>query len=162
MKRSALFRASEFTTNRRLLRRVLTVALTATLGAQTAALAAAPEGVAAPAPKRQTPSDSDLPKTPAPLREPQAPDPETMQSPESEAAKTRVLQLPTGSFLEVRLIDGQKFRGRLGDLEEDEFMLKTVSRNRLTEQKIAFCELRSIRRLGTSAPRVGRWTRTSG
>jgi hypothetical protein len=49
----------------------------------------------------------------------------------SDILKSRVLQLPKSSYVEVSLTDGQKIEGRLGDVVEEGFRLQTVSKNKL-------------------------------
>jgi hypothetical protein len=74
------------------------------------------------------------------------PSPSTQQSSApSDPMKSQVLQIPHGSFVEVRLISGEKLRGRLGDILDEGFMLRTVSNNRLVDLQVRFEELRSVR-----------------
>ena len=104
----------------RLLRRLLVLALAAMVTAQTATTAFCQEEV--------TPSSS--------TQESSVP---------SDPMKSEVLQIRRGSFIEVRLITGEKLRGRLGDVLDAGFMLRTVSHNRLTDFQVRFEELRSVR-----------------
>ena len=73
----------------------------------------------------------------------------------SDVLKSRVLQLPKGSYVEVRLADGQKIEGRLGDVVEEGFMLQTVSKNKLTDRLVRFEEMQSVTPFGGSLPRAG-------
>jgi hypothetical protein len=73
----------------------------------------------------------------------------------SDVLKSRVLQLPKGSYVEVRLTDGRKIEGRLGDVVNEGFMLQTVSKNRLTDRLVRFEEMQSVTPFGGSQPRAG-------
>jgi len=73
----------------------------------------------------------------------------------SDILKSRVLQLPKGSYVEVRLTDGQKIEGRLGELVEEGFRLQTVSKNKLRNSLVRFEEMQSVAPLGGSEPRGG-------
>jgi len=71
----------------------------------------------------------------------------------SDVLKSRVLQLPKGSYVEVRLAGGQRVEGRLGDVVAEGFMLQTVSSNRLTDRLVRFEEMQSVAPLGDAQPR---------
>lgn len=101
-------------------RRLLVLALVAMVAVQTAATAFSQEEV------------------------PPSPPPQQSTAP-SDPQKSQVLQIPRGSFVEVRLISGEKLRGRLGDTLDVGFMLRTVSKNRLVDVQVRFEELRSVR-----------------
>lgn len=73
----------------------------------------------------------------------------------SDVLKSRVLQLPKGSYVKVRLTDGQKIEGRLGDAVVEGFMLQTVSKNKLTDRLVRFEEMQSVTPFGGSQPRAG-------
>ena len=64
-----------------------------------------------------------------------------------DAAKSRVLQIREGTFVEVELADGGIMRGKLGELREGGFLLRTVSHNRLIKRLVKFEEVKSIRPL---------------
>jgi hypothetical protein len=64
-----------------------------------------------------------------------------------ETMKSRVLQIRAGSFVEIQLTSHEKLRGRLGDVLEGGFVLRTISNNKLTELHVQFEELRSVRPL---------------
>jgi len=75
---------------------------------------------------------------------PPSPPPQQSTAP-SDPMKSQVLQIPRGSFVEVRLMSGEKFQGRLGDVRDEGFMLRTVSNNRLVDFQVRFEVLRSVR-----------------
>jgi hypothetical protein len=70
-----------------------------------------------------------------------------------DVQKTRVLQLPKGSYVEVLLNDGQTVEGRLGDVVGEGFMLQTVSNNRLADRLVRFEEMQSVASPGGPEPR---------
>ena len=83
---------------------------------------------------------------------PPGPPPQQNTAP-SDPMKSRVLQIPHGSFVEVRLISGQKVQGRLGDILDVGFTLRTVSNNRVVDLQVRFEELRSVRPVGNPKTR---------
>lgn len=66
-----------------------------------------------------------------------------------DQAKTRVLEIPKGSYVEVQMANGREVEGLLGDVQADGFMLQTVRKNRLTNRLVRFEEMQSV------APRGG-------
>ena len=58
-----------------------------------------------------------------------------------------MLQIPEETFVEVELTDGGIMRGRLGELREGGFLLRTVSHNRLIKRLVRFEEVQTIRPL---------------
>ena len=67
------------------------------------------------------------------------------QNDNDDVNKARVLQLAVGSFIEVKLVDGRKLRGSLGELSDDGFLLRAIVKNRLTKQKVLYVEVRSVK-----------------
>lgn len=63
----------------------------------------------------------------------------------NDPMKSEVLQIRRGSFVEVRLIGGEQLRGRLGDILDVGFMIRTVSNNRVVDLQVRFEELSSVR-----------------
>src|SRR5215813_4277255 len=59
--------------------------------------------------------------------------------------KKKVLELPAGSLVEVRLVDKSKLRGRLGSVSDTGFDLQTIQRNTVETQQIGFDRLQSIK-----------------
>ena len=66
----------------------------------------------------------------------------------SDAAKAEMLNLPEGAFVEVRLEGNVKLRGQVGDLAETDFALRTIKNDRMTELRVPYTELQSVRILG--------------
>lgn len=76
------------------------------------------------------------------------PSPSTQQSTAPvDDMKLRVLQIPQGAFVEVRLIRARLLQGQLGDVVDEGFMLRTISHNRLVNRQVGFEELQSVRPL---------------
>ncbi len=61
--------------------------------------------------------------------------------------KERLLEVPPGTMIEVRLQNKQKMRGRLGEIDDEGFQLTTVQGQKLVAQKIAFTELKSFKKV---------------
>lgn len=112
----------------RLPQRLLVSALVAMFAAQTATTAFSQEEVC--------PSPSSQESTPA-----------------SDPIKSVVLQIPEGTFVEVQLTDGGMMRGRLSELLEGGFILRTVSHNRLIKRLVRFEEVKSMRPVDNLATR---------
>jgi hypothetical protein len=61
--------------------------------------------------------------------------------------KERILEIPPGAMIEVRLLNKQKIRGRLGDLTDEGFSLTTAKGDKIATQKVAFAELKSFKKV---------------
>ncbi len=61
--------------------------------------------------------------------------------------KQRILEIPPGSTIEVRLLNKQKIRGRLGEVTDEGFSLTTAQGEKISTQKIAFNELKSVKKV---------------
>lgn len=80
------------------------------------------------------------------------------QTPTTQKAnlKERMLAIPTGSLVEVRLKTKEKLRGRLVEVSNEGITLKVATGNKIDERKLAFDELKSIKGVegGSKAGRV--------
>ncbi len=74
----------------------------------------------------------------------------------ADVAKTRVLQIPKGSYVEVHMTDGRTIEGLLGDVVARGFMLQTVRKNRLTNQLVRFEDMESVTPPAGPQPRNGK------
>ena len=65
------------------------------------------------------------------------------------APQERLLALPEGSFIEVRLLDKSKLHGRLDKVEANGFLITTPTPDHLdlVQHRIAFGELKSVKRV---------------
>jgi len=78
------------------------------------------------------------------------------QAPTSRTAtiKERAVLIPAGSKVEVRLVDKQALKGRIGDVSDDGIVLKYTKAGQTAERKIAFTDMTSIKKAGWGP---GRW-----
>ncbi|MBZ5672459.1 MAG: hypothetical protein LAO04_22390 [Acidobacteriia bacterium] len=61
--------------------------------------------------------------------------------------KERILEVPPGTTIEVRLLNKQKIRGRLGDLTNEGFSLTTAQGEKIETQKVSFTDLKSFKKV---------------
>jgi hypothetical protein len=61
--------------------------------------------------------------------------------------KQRMLEVPPGTMIEVRLLNKQKIRGRLGELTDEGFSLTTAQGEKISTQKVAFTEVKSFKKV---------------
>lgn len=59
--------------------------------------------------------------------------------------RERLLEIPPGSLVVVRLKNKDKLRGRLGEVSSEGFILKYAKGNEIEERKVGFDELKSIK-----------------
>ena len=57
------------------------------------------------------------------------------------------MEIPPGTMVEVRLMDKHKVRGRLGEVANEGFSLQTAQGNKVETQKIAFTEVKTLRKV---------------
>ena len=57
----------------------------------------------------------------------------------------RILEVPPGTMIEVRLTNKQKVRGRLGEVSNEGFSLQTAQGNKVQTKKIAFTDVKSFK-----------------
>jgi len=58
----------------------------------------------------------------------------------------RIMEIPPGTMIEVRLMDKNKVRGRLGEVTNEGFSLQTAQGNKVETQKIAFTDVKSFKK----------------
>lgn len=69
----------------------------------------------------------------------------------------RIMEIPPGTMVEVRLMDKHKVRGRLGEVTNEGFSLQTAQGNKVETQKIAFTEVKTLKKVeGATGTKVGR------
>jgi hypothetical protein len=66
----------------------------------------------------------------------------------SDPMKDELLNIRAGAFVEVRLVNFVKLRGKLGEVAETDFALRTIKNDRMTELRIPYDQLKSVRILG--------------
>jgi len=57
-----------------------------------------------------------------------------------------ILEIPPGTMVEVRLVNKQRVRGRLGEVTNEGFSLQTAQGNKVETQKIAFTDVKSVKK----------------
>ncbi len=61
------------------------------------------------------------------------------------AIKKKLIEVPPGTMIEVRLLNKQKIRGRLGQVDDQGLTLTTAQEGKIVTQKIAFNEVNSFK-----------------
>lgn len=56
----------------------------------------------------------------------------------------RILEIPPGTMIKVRLLTKEKLRGRLGEITDEGFAVQTAKGNKIETRKIAFQNVKSI------------------
>ena len=59
--------------------------------------------------------------------------------------KEQITEIAAGSTIEVRLKSKEKLRGRLGDITNEGFLIKTAHGNQIEEKKIGFDQVKSVK-----------------
>jgi len=59
--------------------------------------------------------------------------------------KERILEVPPGTMIDVRLLNKTKLRGKLGEITDEGFSLQTAQGNKIEKQQIAFTDVKSIK-----------------
>jgi hypothetical protein len=68
----------------------------------------------------------------------------------------RILEVPNGSIIEVRLMNKQKVRGKLGEVTNEGFSLQTAQGTKVETQQFAFTDVKSFKQVsGTAATKAG-------
>ncbi len=70
-----------------------------------------------------------------------------IETPPKPTLKERVLAIPPGTMTEVKLLNKQKIRGRLGEVTDEGFTLTTAQGDKISTQKIAFADVKSIKKI---------------
>jgi hypothetical protein len=72
--------------------------------------------------------------------------------------KERILEIPPGTMIEVRLLNKQKIRGRFGNLTDEGFSLTTAQGEKIETVKVAFADVKSFKKLeGAKAAKTAGW-----
>ena len=82
----------------------------------------------------------------------------TLASLHEETAKKptvqeRIMEVPPGAMIEVRLSDEQKLKGRLGEVTSEGFSLQTAQGNKIETKKLVFSDVKSFKRAGETTGR---------
>ena len=80
------------------------------------------------------------------------------QSEAKPTIKERVLEIPPGTMIEVRLLNKQKLRGRLGEITDEGFSLQTAQGNKIETRKLTFDDLKSVKKVeGSKGAKTAGW-----
>jgi hypothetical protein len=69
--------------------------------------------------------------------------------------KEQVIQMPAGSQVEVRLLNKERFRGRLGEISDEGFTVQIAQENRIESRKVAFGDVKSVKVMGNNEKKRG-------
>lgn len=61
--------------------------------------------------------------------------------------KEKLLSVPTGTMIEVKLLNKEKVRGRLGQIDDQGFFLTTSDQGRIVTRNLAFTEVSAVRQV---------------
>jgi hypothetical protein len=61
------------------------------------------------------------------------------------ALKEQVIQIPSGAQVEVRLLNKERIRGRLGDISDEGITVLIAQENRIETRQVAFSDVKSIK-----------------
>ncbi len=71
--------------------------------------------------------------------------------------KEKVVEIPPGTMVEVRLLNKQKIRGRLGKITDEGFCIQTAQGNKIENEMLAFADVKSLKQVeGTTGTKVGK------
>ncbi len=65
----------------------------------------------------------------------------------AESLKEKALAIAPGTMVEVKLVNKEKFRGRIGDLSDAGFTVQTAEGNKIEKKTVSFDQLKSIKTL---------------
>ena len=74
---------------------------------------------------------------------------------QSAKIKERLLDVSPGTMIEVRLLNNQKVRGKLGQMNDEGFTLTAVEQGKIVTQTIAFNEVKSFKRVTSATTKTG-------
>jgi hypothetical protein len=89
---------------------------------------------------------------------PRAASPTQAESKAKPTFKERILEIPPGTMIEVRLLSKEKLRGRLGEITDEGFAVQTAKGNKIETRKIAFEDVKSLAKVeGRKAAKTAGW-----
>ncbi len=75
---------------------------------------------------------------------------------EGQTRKEKVLAIPVGTMVEVKLVTKEKLRGRIGELTNEGFSLQVAKGNTLETQQISFSQVKSVKTMEGTGSKVGK------
>ena len=80
------------------------------------------------------------------------------QTGKNRTLQERLLEVPQGTMIEVRLHNMQKLRGRLGEMSSEGFNLQTAQGSKVETQKLSFADVKSFKKVdGKKAAKTVGW-----
>jgi hypothetical protein len=79
----------------------------------------------------------------------------TEETTKKPTVQERILEVPNGSIIEVRLINKQKVRGKLGEVTNEGFSLQTAQGTKVETQKFAFTDVKSFKQVSGTGTKAG-------
>lgn len=70
--------------------------------------------------------------------------------------KEKIVSLPAQSFVEVKLLDKSKLRGRLGEISNDAFALQVAQGDKIQSMSVSFDQVKSLKVVETQGSKAGR------
>ena len=68
--------------------------------------------------------------------------------PPEQVLKAQLIEIPTGSVIEVKLRNKSKLRGKLGELRDSEFEVQTLKDGKVISQPVLLSEAKSVKQQG--------------
>lgn len=72
--------------------------------------------------------------------------------------KKRLVEIPTGSIVQVKLKDKTKIKGKLGEVTDEHFVVQAVRDDKVENVQIAYAEVRSVDQHGKGMGTAGKVT----
>ena len=69
--------------------------------------------------------------------------------------KQKILEVPPGTMIQVRLLNKQKIRDKLGQIDDEGFNLTAVEQGQIVTKKIAFNEMKSFKQVTSAKTKAG-------
>ena len=69
--------------------------------------------------------------------------------------RERVLKIPAGAIVVVRLRNKEKVKGRMGEVTNEAFTVQTATGNEIEKRTVSFDEVKSIKTASTTGHKVG-------
>jgi hypothetical protein len=70
--------------------------------------------------------------------------------------KEKLVSMPPQSYVEVRLLDKSKLRGRLGQITDEGFAVQVAQGNKIQNVNVSFDQVKSVKVVETKASKTGR------
>ena len=68
--------------------------------------------------------------------------------PPEQTLKAQLIEIPTGSVVEVKLRDKQKLRGKLGDMRDADFDIQRVKDGKVVTEAVRLSDVKTVKQQG--------------